>query len=98
MLVSEMEEIWRSDGGEEGAILHIKHVMHQVKSDSSLPAMEVVVVVRAGRQSPAAFLAKMEIVKSLFSSTPDRVKALADPSTNFTMSLLLPTPGQPLTV
>ena len=63
---------------------------------SGLPAMSVVTWIAAdGRLSPAAFLARMEMVKTLSSCNPVRVKDLADPSTD---TIALPSsPGQPMT-
>ena len=63
---------------------------------SGLLSIGVVALVTVGWLSPAPFLARMEMVKSLSSSSPVRVKALADPATN-SMTFIPPTPGQPRT-
>ena len=63
---------------------------------TSLPAMKVEEVVPTASLSPAPFLARMEMVKTLFSSSPVRVWLLEDP---LTVTIELPsTPGHPVTV
>ena len=79
-----------------GKLMHMSPTLPSAMS-SGLLAGRVVAMVAVGWLSPAPFLARMVRVKTLFSSSPVRVKALADPATD-SMTLFSPTPGQPCTM
>ena len=62
-----------------------------------LPAIAVLAVVVAGRLLPAPFMAVMEMMKSLFSSTSVRLYSLEEPGAGGAGTLLTWVP-QPLIV
>ena len=57
-----------------------------------LPAIAVLSVVLAGGLLPATFMAVMEMVKSLFSSSPVRVYSLEEPGADATSLPWIPQP------
>ena len=72
MLVGEVEETIRSVGGAEGAAVYSQDTcaLAAYHDGCILPAIGVLAMVVAGGLIPAPFMAVMEIVKSLSSSSP----------------------------